>query len=68
MRLLAEIVVISALIYFGWNTPFKQWSNRATTEIQKLLPSKRQTPSAGVITLTPMTPAQRECLQLGRKP
>jgi hypothetical protein len=51
MRLLAEIVVISALIYFGWNTPFKQWSNRATTAIQKLLPAKRQAPT-GVITIT----------------
>jgi hypothetical protein len=56
MRLLVEIVVIVALMFLGWNTPFKEWSNRANTEIQKLLHSRRQTPS-GVITL--MAPIDR---------
>jgi len=26
MRLLVEIVIIAALIYLGWNTPFKDWA------------------------------------------
>ena len=60
MRLLVEIVVIGALISLGWNTPFKEWSNRATTEIQKLLHSRRQTPS-GVTTIpAPTAPRERE--------
>jgi hypothetical protein len=55
MRLLIEIFVISALIYLGWDTPFKQWGDRATAAIQKLLPSKkRQTPS-GVIMIVAAT-------------
>jgi hypothetical protein len=33
MRLLAEILVIAALIYFGWNTPFKDHVAQATTTI-----------------------------------
>jgi hypothetical protein len=60
MRLLAEIVVISALIYFGWNTPFKQWSNRVTAEIQTLLQSKRQTSPAGIMIIAPIIPGTEE--------
>jgi hypothetical protein len=26
MRLLLEIVIIAALIYLGWNRPFKEWA------------------------------------------
>ena len=26
MRLLVEIVIVAALIYLGWNTPFKDWA------------------------------------------
>ena len=33
MRLLAEILVIAALIYFGWNTPFKERAAQANTTI-----------------------------------
>jgi hypothetical protein len=65
MRLLAEILVISALIYFGWNTPFKQWGDRATAAIQKLLPSKRQTPS-GVIMIVPFTAPRETDETLGK--
>ncbi len=45
MRLLIEILVIAALIYLGWDTPFSQWGDRATTTLQTLLHSKRQAPS-----------------------
>ena len=37
MRLLAEIVIIAALIYFGWNTPFKDQVARANTTINSKL-------------------------------
>jgi hypothetical protein len=30
MRLLLEIVIVSALIYFGWNKPFKEWAAQGT--------------------------------------
>ena len=33
MRLLAELVIIGALIYFGWNKPFKEQVARANTTI-----------------------------------
>lgn len=40
MRLLAELVIIAALIYFGWNTPFKDQVAQAnatiTTKLQGL--------------------------------
>jgi hypothetical protein len=26
MRLLIEIVIVAALIYLGWNRPFKEWA------------------------------------------
>jgi hypothetical protein len=45
MRLLVEILVISALIYFGWDTPFKQWGDRATAVLQTHLHSERKAPS-----------------------
>ena len=37
MRLLAEIFVIAALIFFGWNTPFKEHVAQATTTITNKL-------------------------------
>jgi len=37
MRLLAEIVIIAALIYFGWNTPFKDQVARVNTTINSKL-------------------------------
>ena len=57
MRLLVEVLVIGALIYFGWDTPFKQWGERATAAIQKVLPSKkRQTPSGVIMIVAPTAP------------
>jgi hypothetical protein len=58
MRFLIEIVIIAALIYLGWDTPFKEWSNRANTAIQTLLHPKRETPS-GVI-MIPAPTSRRE--------
>jgi len=37
MRLLVEIVVIAALIYFGWNKPFKEQVARVNTTITSKL-------------------------------
>jgi len=37
MRLLAELVIIGALIYFGWNKPFKEQVARANTTIRSKL-------------------------------
>jgi hypothetical protein len=37
MRLLAEILIIAALIFFGWNTPFKEQVSQASTTIQTKL-------------------------------
>jgi hypothetical protein len=45
MRLLIEILVIAALIYFAWDTPFKEWGNRATAVLQSHLHSERKAPS-----------------------
>jgi hypothetical protein len=28
MRLLIEILIVAALIYIGWNTPFKEWASQ----------------------------------------
>ena len=33
MRLLAEIVIIGALIFLGWNKPFKEQVAQASTTI-----------------------------------
>jgi hypothetical protein len=33
MRLLAEILIIAALIYFGWNKPFKDHVAQANATI-----------------------------------
>ena len=37
MRLLAEIVIIGALIFLGWNKPFKEQVARASTTIESKL-------------------------------
>ncbi|MGC2625870.1 MAG: hypothetical protein WA269_03460 [Candidatus Udaeobacter sp.] len=37
MRLLAELLIIAALIYVDWNTPFKQYADRANTTITSTL-------------------------------
>jgi hypothetical protein len=39
MRLLAELVIIAALIFFGWNKPFKDWVAQANTKITSTLDS-----------------------------
>ena len=36
MRTLAQIFIIAALIYFGWNKPFKDWVDDA----RRMLPGK----------------------------
>ena len=37
MRLLVEIVIIGALLYFGWNKPFKEQVARASATIESKL-------------------------------
>jgi hypothetical protein len=37
MRLLAEIVIIGALIFLGWNKPFKEQVAKASTTIESKL-------------------------------
>jgi hypothetical protein len=32
-----EIVIIVAVIVFGWNTPFKDWTDQARTKITDTL-------------------------------
>jgi hypothetical protein len=33
MRLLVEILIVAAVIYFGWNKPYKEYVDRAKTTI-----------------------------------
>jgi hypothetical protein len=37
MRLLAEIVIIGTLIYFGWDKPFKEQVTQVSTTIESKL-------------------------------
>jgi len=37
MRLLAEIIIIAAVISLGWNTPFKEQLARASSTIESKL-------------------------------
>jgi hypothetical protein len=37
MRLLAEILIIGVLIFFGWNKPFKEQVARASATIESKL-------------------------------
>jgi hypothetical protein len=37
MRLFLEILIIVALIMFGWNKPFKDWTAQANTTIRSTL-------------------------------
>jgi hypothetical protein len=37
MRLLAEILIIAVLIYFGWNKPFKEQVAKAKATITSTL-------------------------------
>ena len=39
MRLVAELLIIAALICVGWNTPFKQYADRANVKITSALDS-----------------------------
>jgi len=33
MRLLVEILIVAAVIYFGWNKPYKEYVDRANKSI-----------------------------------
>jgi hypothetical protein len=66
MRLLIEIVIIGALISLGWNTPFKEWTNRANTAIQTFLHSKRETPSGVITILVPTAPGYNVVFAQGK--
>jgi hypothetical protein len=33
MRTLAEIFIVAVLIYFGWETPFKDWADDARSRL-----------------------------------
>jgi len=65
MRLLVEIVIISALISLGWNTPFKESGSRAVTVIQRFVHSQLRT-SSGVITIPAPTALRKTRESLGR--
>jgi hypothetical protein len=58
MRLLLEILVVGALIYFGWDTPFKQWSNQASSAMQAILPARQQTTADQVTIIGPKEPRE----------
>jgi hypothetical protein len=36
-RLLIEIVIVAAVIFFGWNKPYKVWTDQAHKEITSSL-------------------------------
>ena len=38
-RLLVELVIIAALIFVGWNTPYKDWTAQAHKKITSTLDS-----------------------------
>jgi hypothetical protein len=60
MRLLVEILVIGALIYLGWDTPFKQWAERANTTIQTHLRPKQPSPPGVMMIVTPIASAREQ--------
>ena len=39
MRLLVEIVIIAAVIFLGWNTPYKDWTAQAKWTINSAFDS-----------------------------
>jgi hypothetical protein len=43
MRLFIEILIIAAVIYFAWNTPFKDHADRAKARITSALDSMGST-------------------------
>jgi Tfp pilus assembly protein PilO len=43
MRLLVELLIIAALIYFGWNTPFKDPVDQADAKVTSALDSMEST-------------------------
>jgi hypothetical protein len=53
MRLLLEILVVGALIYFGWDTPFKEQVDQVRA---KVTGKQTQAAAQGIVPLTP-TPA-----------
>jgi hypothetical protein len=38
-RLFVEIAIIAAVIFFGWNTPFKDWTAQAYAKINSTFDS-----------------------------
>jgi hypothetical protein len=52
MRTLVEIFVVGALIYFGWEKPFKDWAN----EIRARLPIKQTEVAPQEVVPAPPTP------------
>lgn len=50
-RILVEIAIIAVVIFFGWNTPFKDWTAQAYAKINSAFDSmggnlqKNQDPS-----------------------
>jgi len=60
MRLLVEIVIIGTLISLGWDTPLRDWSNRANTTVQTFLHSKREVPSRVTTIPAPAAPRERK--------
>ena len=62
MRMLAELVIIGALIFLGWNKPFKEQVARASTTIESKLHGTR-----GKVTKTrvPLRPPSLGRCQLG---
>jgi hypothetical protein len=37
MRVLVEILIVAAVIYFGWNKPYKEYVDRAKEKITSTL-------------------------------
>jgi hypothetical protein len=55
MRLLLEIVIVGALIYLGWNRPFKEWAAQG----RAMATSKIHAPAWQDNSSTPTPPAAR---------
>lgn len=71
MRLLVEIFIIGALIYLGWEKPFKQWATeiRAKMPIKQTAAASQETvPATATPTSTPLPflrPIQRATVPPG---
>ncbi len=54
MRVLAEIFIVGVLIYFGWETPFKDWAADARSRLTGKPPEAAQE-----VVPTPAAPTPR---------